>query len=85
MRPTAFRIRIERLEASQAGTETPNLILSSCPMPDEAPTAAAIERWLDEGLAHVAFKGRAIFYDGGETGPLDEQQWRLRYCEATAS
>jgi hypothetical protein len=75
-----FCSRLERLEVSQAGKETPHLILSSCPMPDEPPTAATIDRWLDEDLAHVAFRGRAVLYDGGETDQLDEQQWRLRYC-----
>jgi hypothetical protein len=85
VRPTAFRTRVERLEASQAGTETPNLVLSSCPMPDEPATASVIEQWLDDGLAHVAFRGRAILYDGGETEPIDEKQWRLRYCEAPPS
>jgi hypothetical protein len=83
--PTALRIRVERLEASQAGTETPNLILSSCPMPHDPPTAAAIEGWLADGLAHVAFRGRAILYDGGAPDPLDEQQWRHRYCEGLPS
>jgi hypothetical protein len=84
MRPTAFRSRVERLEASRAGSETPNLILSSCPMPDDAPTADAVERWLADGVAHVAFNGRAILYDGG-IGSVDEEQWRLRYCEARPS
>jgi hypothetical protein len=85
VRPTAFRSRVERLEASQAGIATPNLILSSYPMPDYVPTADVIDRWLDAGMAHVAFRGRAILYDGGETGPIDEQQWRHRYCEAAPS
>jgi hypothetical protein len=74
-----FCNRLARLEASQPCKETPHLILSSCPMPDELPGVAMIEQWLDEGLAHVAFKGRAIFYDGGE-GQLAEDQWQLRYC-----
>jgi hypothetical protein len=82
---STFRIRVERLEASQSGTATPNLILSSCPMPDDVPAAGVIDRWLDDGMAHVAFRGRAILYDGGETGPIDEQQWRHRYCEAVPS
>jgi hypothetical protein len=75
----SFCSRLERLEASHAGNETPNLILSSCPMPDEVPTGATIDQWLDDGLAHVAFKGRVVFYNGGEGG-LTEEQWQLRYC-----
>jgi hypothetical protein len=85
VRPTAFRIRLGRLEASQEDTQMPNLILSSCPMPDDVPTAGVIDRWLDDGMAHVAFKGRAILYDGGETEPFTEQQWQHRYCGAVPS
>ena len=85
MRADSFHRRLQRLEISQVGMDTPNLILSSCPMPDDVPTAGVIGRWLDDGLAHIAFKGRAILYDGGESGPIDEQQWRHRYCEAVPS
>jgi hypothetical protein len=42
-----------------------------------------IEQWIEDGLAHVAFKGRAVCYDGGETGPLTEQEWWHRYCAGT--
>lgn len=76
----SFRSRLQRLETSRAVTGTPNLILSTCPMPRDPPTAGVIEQWLDAGLAHVAFSGRAILYHGGETGPIDEQQWRRQYC-----
>jgi hypothetical protein len=75
----SFYSRLDRLEASQAGTGTPSLILSSCPIPDEMPSAAMIEQWIEDGFAHVAFKGRAVFHDGGE-GQLTEDQWQLRYC-----
>jgi hypothetical protein len=76
----SFCSRLERFEASQSGTTTPHLILSSCPMPDGTPTAVMIEQWIEDGMAHVAFNGRAILYDGGETDQVDEQQRRLRYC-----
>jgi hypothetical protein len=79
------QIRLERLEEAHLQSATPHRVLSSCPLPDEPASHAVILEWLDEGLAHVAFGGRAVFYDGGETGPIDEQQWRFRYCEALPS
>jgi hypothetical protein len=78
-RLASYCSRLERLEASQSCKKTPHLILSSCPIPDE-PSATMIEQWIEDGLAHVAFRGRAVLYDGGKTVQLDEQQWRLRYC-----
>ena len=85
MRVDSLHRRLERLEASQGNTQTPHLILSSCPMPDETPLPGVIDRWLDGGIAHIGFKGRAVLYDGGETDPLTEQQWRHRYCGAVLS
>jgi hypothetical protein len=58
MRADSLHRRLQRLEISQVGMDTRNLILSSCPMLAEAATVAAIEQWLDGGLAHIAFKGR---------------------------
>jgi hypothetical protein len=85
MRIDNLRSRLHRIEASQPETATPNLILASCPMQNENPTADVIERWLDDGLAHIAFGGRAILYDHGETDLIDEQQWRHRYCNLLPS
>jgi hypothetical protein len=63
---------------------TPNLILSSCPMPVGDPTAGMVAGWLDDGVAHIAFGGRAVLYDGG-IGILDENQWKQQYCDGLSS
>jgi hypothetical protein len=64
------QIRLERLEEAHLLSATPHRVLSSCPLPDEPASQAVIVEWLDEGLAHVAFGGRAVFYDGGQHGVL---------------
>jgi len=74
-----FQTRLERLEDVHLLQTTPHRVLSSCPLPDEPVSQATILEWLDEGVAHVAFNGRVIFYDGGEKEPLTEEQWRFRY------
>jgi hypothetical protein len=80
MRSANFRNRVERLEASRC-PDAGKLIISACPLPDDAPTNETINDWLADGVAHTS-RGRVIFYDGGEVGPLSEEQWRLRYCTA---
>jgi hypothetical protein len=40
---------------------------------------AIISLWIDEELAHVAFGGRAIFYDGGQRDVLTESEWQAKY------
>jgi hypothetical protein len=30
-------------------------------------------------LAHVAFGGRAVFYDGGQREVLSESEWQAKY------
>ena len=74
-----FQTRLERLEDVHLLQTTHHRVLSSCPLPDEPVSQATILEWLDEGVAHVAFNGRVIFYDGGEKEPLTEEQWRFRY------
>jgi hypothetical protein len=72
--------RLERLEDVHLLPTTPHRVLSSCPLPDEPASHAVILEWLDEGLAHVAFGGRAIFYDGGQHGVLSLDEWQASYC-----
>jgi hypothetical protein len=72
--------RLERLEEAHSLPITPHRVLSSCPLPDEPASQVTILEWLDEGLAHVAFGGRAIFYDGGWRGVLTEREWQEEYC-----
>jgi len=72
--------RLERLEEAHFLPITPHRVLSSCPLPDEPASQAVILEWLDEGLAHVAFGGRAVFYDGGQRDVLTEREWQEEYC-----
>ena len=74
------QIRLERLEEAHMLPTTPHRVLSSYPLPDEPVSQATILEWLDEGLAHVAFGGRAIFYDGGQHGVLGLDEWQASYC-----
>ena len=76
------QIRLERLEEAHLQSAIPHRVLSSCPLPDEPARQATIAEWLDEGLAHVAFGGRAIFYDGGRQDVLAESEWQAKYCTA---
>jgi hypothetical protein len=73
------QIRLERLEEAHLQSATPHRVLSSCPLPDEPTSQATIVEWLDEGLAHVAFGGRAVFYDGGQREVLSESEWQAKY------
>jgi hypothetical protein len=72
--------RLERLEESHLPHAMPHRLLSSCPLPDEPVSQATILEWLDEGLARVAFGGRAIFYDGGRGDILSLDEWQASYC-----
>jgi hypothetical protein len=72
--------RLERLEDAHMLPTTPHRVLSTCPLPDEAASQATILEWLDEGLAHVVFGGRAIFYHGGQREELTESEWQAMYC-----
>jgi hypothetical protein len=74
------QIRLERLEEAHLLSAIPHRVLSSCPLPDEPASHAVILEWLDEGLAHVAFGGRAVFYDGGQHGVLGLDEWQASYC-----
>jgi hypothetical protein len=74
-----FQTRLERLEDAHMLPTTPHRVLSSCPLPDEPASQAVILEWLDEGLAHVAFGRRAIFYDGGQREVLSESEWQAKY------
>jgi hypothetical protein len=80
-----FQTRLERLEDAHMLPTTPHRVLSSCPLPDEPASHAVIVEWLDEGLAHVAFGGRAVFYDGGQHGVLGLDEWRAAYCNGATN
>lgn len=77
--------RLERLEDVHLLQTTPHRVLSSCPLPDEPVSQATVLEWLDEGLAHVAFGGRAIFYDGGRLDVLGLDEWRAAYCNGATN
>ena len=73
------QIRLERLEEAHLQSAIPHRVLSSCPLPDEPASQAVILEWLDEGLAHVAFGGRAVFYDDGQHGVFGLDERRAAY------
>jgi hypothetical protein len=35
---------------------------------------------LVDGVAHIAFKGHAVFYDAGRRHPLTAEEWQKQYC-----
>jgi hypothetical protein len=74
--------RLERLEEAHSLPITPHRVLSTCPLPDEPVSQVTIAEWLDEGLAHVAFGGRAIYYDGGRLDVLSLDEWQALYVTA---
>ena len=78
----SLRQRIERLESDQGPAGIPHIIVATCPIPDneKPPTTETVERWLAAGVAHIAFKGHAIFYDGGRRHPLTIEEWKKQYC-----
>lgn len=77
-----LRQRIERLEDDRGGPDIPHVIVATCPIPDndKLPTTATIQQWLDREVAHIAFKGHAVLYDGGCRHPLTIEEWQARYC-----
>jgi hypothetical protein len=77
----SIRHRLGRLEQAHAPQGIPNAIFSNVALPDGSYTAETVERWISDGLAHIAFNGRAVFYDGGEREPLTVEQWQARYTQ----
>jgi hypothetical protein len=77
-----LRHRIERLEDDRGRPGIPRVIVATCPIPDDEkpPARETVERWLADGVAHIAFKGHAVFYDGGRSHPLTIEEWHTRYC-----
>jgi hypothetical protein len=77
-----LRQRIEKLEGDRGNQGTPDVIVATCPIPDsDLPLRLeTIERWLADGHAHMAFKGHAIFYEGGRRRPLTIEEWKKQYC-----
>jgi hypothetical protein len=74
----SFRQRIERLEGDRGNQETPHRIVATCPIPEsDLPLRFdTIERWLSAGLAHGAFRGHAVLYNGGRDHPLTIDEWQ---------
>jgi hypothetical protein len=76
-----LRQRIEKLEGDQGYQSTPNIVVATCPIPDsDRPLClVTIERWLADGLAHLAFRGHAVLYDGGRRHPLTIEEWQAQH------
>lgn len=81
-----LRQRIENLEGSRGDQGIPNVIVATCPIPatDLPLGPATIERWLAAGLAHVAFRGHVVLYDGGRCHPITVDEW-LGQCRAAST
>jgi hypothetical protein len=64
-----------------------SVVVATCPIPEsDLPLRPdTIERWLAAGLAHIAFKGHAVFYDGGRRLPLTVEEWQSLYCPTAES
>ena len=77
-----LRQRLEKLEGNRGNGGTPKVIAATCPIPDSdhPPSTETIERWMASGVAHIAFKGRAVLYDGGRRHPLTIEQWQAQHC-----
>jgi hypothetical protein len=82
-----LRQRIEKLEGDLGDQSTPNVIVATCPIPerDRPFGPETIERWLAEGLAHIAFRGHAVLYDGGRGHPLTIEEWHAAHCSIPVS
>jgi hypothetical protein len=82
-----LRQRIEKLEGNRGNQGTPNVIVAKCPIPEsDLPLRReTIEGWLSAGLAHVAFRGHAVLYDGGRRRPLMIEEWQALHCPTAES
>lgn len=82
-----LRQRIEKLEGDRGIQGTPSVIIATCPIPEaNLPLGPeTIGRWLAAGLAHVAFRGHAVLYDGGRRHPLTVEEWQARHCPIDGS
>jgi hypothetical protein len=63
--------RIQKLEGDRGNQGTPATSVATCPIPEtDLPLRPeTIERWLAAGLAHIAFRGHVVLYDGGQRHP----------------
>lgn len=80
-----LRQRIEKLEDSQGSQGIPDVVFAISPIPEsDLPLRQeTVEQWLAAGLAHVAFKRHAVFYDGGRRHPLTIEEWQEMNCPTT--
>ncbi|MGY4433156.1 hypothetical protein ACVWWO_005633 [Bradyrhizobium sp. F1.13.1] len=83
----SLRQRIQQLEGEHVRPGTPDVIVATCPIPgsEQSPTAETVQQWLKDGLAHIAFRGHAVLYDGGRRHPLTVEEWQARYCPMDGS
>jgi hypothetical protein len=75
-----LRQRIEKLEDNRGSQGTPDVVVAICPIPEtDLPLRLeTVEQWLAAGLAHVAFRGHAVLYDGGRRHPLTIEEWQAQ-------
>jgi hypothetical protein len=77
-----LRHRSERLEDHRGRPGIPRVIVATCPIPDDdkPQPAETVEQWLADGVAHIAFKGHAVLYNGGRSRPLTIEEWQAAHC-----
>jgi hypothetical protein len=83
-----LRARLSKLEAVRP-TELPHRIVGVCPLPkprngDVGYTREEIQRWLDAGMAQIAFNGQVILYNGGRTEEPTVEEWLREHAPAQA-
>ena len=65
---------MEKLEGDRGKQSSPNIVVATCSIPG-----------LADGLAHLAFRGHAVLYDGGRRHPLTIEQWQAAHCSTQVS
>jgi hypothetical protein len=80
----SLRQRIERLEGDRGNRGTPSVVVAICPIPatDLPLRLETIDRWLADGVAHIAFGGHAVLYDAGQR-PLTVSEWQGKFASTT--
>ena len=76
--------RLERLEGDRGNQERPNVVVAICPIPErDLPLRPdTIDRWLADGVAHIAFRGHAVLYDAGQRRPLTVPEWQEKFASS---
>jgi hypothetical protein len=73
-----IQMRMQRIE-DRCGRSSyrPRAIFASVPIPQAAGSYSreTVDQWIKDGLASIAFNGRAVHYHGGRTQPMIAEEW----------